>query len=52
MPSKKTKTKVAKVMKEFKSGKLHSGSKTGPKVTSKKQALAIGYAEARKKKKR
>ena len=46
------KTKIAKVMKEFEGGKLHSGSKKGPEVTSKKQALAIGYSEARKGKKK
>lgn len=40
--------KVAKVMREFAEGKLHSGSKHGPEVTSKKQAAAIGYSEARK----
>lgn len=40
-------------MKEFKAGKLHSGSKKGPKVTSKKQAIAIAISEqARKKKKK
>ena len=44
----KTAKKVGKVVKEFEAGKLHSGSKHGPKVTSKKQALAIGYSEARK----
>lgn len=40
--------KVGKVMGEFAEGKLHSGSKTGPKVTSKKQAIAIGISEAKK----
>lgn len=40
--------KVAKVMDEFKAGKLHSGSKKGPEVTSRKQAVAIGLSEARK----
>jgi hypothetical protein len=40
--------KVAKVMGEFKGGKLHSGSKDGPKVTSPKQATAIAMSEARK----
>lgn len=40
--------KVGKVMHEFKTGKLHSGSKKGPKVTSRKQAVAIGLSEARK----
>ena len=29
-------------MAEWKKGTLHSGSKTGPKVTSQKQAIAIG----------
>ena len=38
--------KVAKVMREFKGGKLHSGSKKGPKVTSRKQAVAIAMSEA------
>jgi hypothetical protein len=40
--------KIAKVMGEFKDGKLHSGSKTGPAVTSPKQAVAIAMGEARK----
>lgn len=47
--------KVAKVMREYKAGKLHSGSKKGPKVTNPKQALAIALSEQeqeRKKKKR
>jgi hypothetical protein len=35
-------------MKEWKNGELHSGSKTGPKVTSQKQAIAIGLSEAKK----
>lgn len=39
--------KVAKVMREFKSGELHSGSKTGPVVKSRKQAIAIGLSEER-----
>lgn len=43
--------KMTKVMKEYGAGELHSGSKKGPIVTSKAQALAIGYAEGRKKKK-
>lgn len=33
--------KVAQVMGEYKRGTLHSGSKTGPKVNSRKQAIAI-----------
>lgn len=40
--------KVKKVMHEFKHGTLHSGSKTGPKVTSRKQAVAIALSEQRK----
>jgi len=36
-------------MREFKEGKLHSGSKKGPVVKGKKQALAIALSEARKK---
>jgi len=42
----KGKGKVEKVMKEYKEGKLHSGSKKGPTVTSKKQAVAIAMSEA------
>lgn len=45
---KKEKGKVAKVMREFESGKLHSGSKKGPVVTNPKQGIAIALSEARK----
>lgn len=38
--------KVGKVMKEWKAGELHSGSKKGPMVTSRAQAIAIGLSEA------
>lgn len=44
----KRKTKVEKVMHEFKMGTLNSGSKKGPKVTSRKQAIAIALSEQRK----
>lgn len=40
--------KIKKVMHEFKEGELHSGSKKGPVVTSRKQATAIALSEARK----
>ena len=43
---KKAQKKVKKAMHERKKGKLKSGS--GKKVTSKKQAIAIGLSEARK----
>ena len=42
------KDKIETVMHEFKHGALHSGSDEGPKVTDKKQALAIALSEARK----
>ena len=45
------KGKVEKVMHEYKHGKLHSGSKSGPQVTKRKQAVAIALSEARKGKK-
>jgi len=48
MADKKGPKKVEKVMREFKSGELHSGSKKGPTVKSRKQAIAIGLSEARK----
>lgn len=44
--------KVEKVMHEFKEGSLHSGSAKGPKVQSRKQAIAIAISEAKRAKKR
>lgn len=44
----KKESKVEKVMHEYKEGTLHSGSKKGPKVKSRKQAVAIALSEARK----
>jgi len=46
--SKKFRGKVEKVMHEFKENNLHSGSKKGPKVKNKKQAVAIALNQARK----
>lgn len=42
LKKKKMQKKIHKVMSEFKEGDLHSGSKKGPKVKERKQALAIG----------
>jgi hypothetical protein len=41
------KGKVEKVMHEYKEKELHSGSKNGPMVKGRKQALAIALSEAR-----
>lgn len=46
MAAKKKASKVQKVMHEYKTGTLHSGSKKGPLVTSRKQAIAIAMSEA------
>jgi len=44
--SKKASAKVGRAMKERKAGTLRSG-RSGRKVTSRKQAIAIGLSEAR-----
>jgi hypothetical protein len=44
---KKAQSKVKKAMEERKQGTLKSG-RSGKKVTSRKQAIAIGLSEARK----
>ncbi|HJW14298.1 MAG TPA: DUF6496 domain-containing protein [Thermoanaerobaculia bacterium] len=44
---KKAQDKVEKAMRERKHGKLRSG-RSGKKVTSRKQAIAIGLSEARR----
>jgi hypothetical protein len=38
--------KVTKVLHEYKTGTLHSGSAQGPKVTNRRQAVAIALSEA------
>lgn len=43
----KAQEKVEKAMREMKEGKLRSGQ-SNKKVTSRKQAVAIGLSEARK----
>jgi len=55
MATKKQTSKVTKVMKEYKAGTLNTGSKKGPKVKSRKQAIAIALSvsgQAKKKKKK
>jgi len=50
MASKKAAKKVAKVMREYKAGTLHSG-KGGKVVKSREQAIAIALSEAKMSKK-
>jgi hypothetical protein len=51
--SKKAKQKrIHEEMGKFKRGKLHSGSKKGKVVTSRKQAIAISLSEAGKSRKK
>jgi type III secretory pathway component EscU len=50
--SPKMKSKVKKVMHEYKEGELHSASKKGPMVSNPKQAIAIALSEARREKKK
>jgi len=45
--SDKAQNKIGKVMEEYKEGTLKSG-RSGKKVKSRKQAVAIGISEARK----
>ena len=45
--TKRGEAKMRTTMREFKKDQLHSGSKTGPKVQSRAQAVAIGLSQAR-----
>lgn len=47
-----TQRKAHRVMSEFKHGELHSGSKHGPVVRSRKQAIAIMLSETGQTRKR
>lgn len=45
-PKKAKKKRMSEEMRKFSSGSLRSGSKSGPVVTSRKQALAISLSES------
>ena len=47
----KAKSKVKKVMHEYQENELHAGSKEGPKVKKRSQAIAIALNEPRRGKK-
>ncbi len=51
-PKKKKRAVMKHEMEKFEEGKLHSGSKKGPVVTSKDQALAISLSESGQSKKK
>jgi uncharacterized protein DUF6496 len=46
------KAKVKKVMGEFKAGELHAGSKKGPIIKDRRQAIAVAMSESGQSKKR
>ena len=46
MATKKQVAKTGKVMHEYKAGTLNTGSKTGPVVKSRKQAVALAMNQA------
>lgn len=47
MAKKSKKDKICTVIHEFKEKQLHSGSKKGPIVTNRKQAIAIAISESK-----
>jgi len=51
-PKKAKKARIKEEMHKFKEGKLHSGSKKGPVVKSRSQAIAISLSEAGSSKKK
>lgn len=46
MPVAQGREGVRQVMHEYKHGQLHSGSKRGPRVTDRRQAIAIALNQA------
>lgn len=44
--------KIRENTREMNAGQLHSGSKTGPLVRNRAQAIAISYSQVQRKKKR
>jgi hypothetical protein len=47
VPKGKGQETIKDVMHRFKHGQLHSTSKKGPKVTARKQAIAIAISESK-----
>jgi hypothetical protein len=45
-PKQAQQTRVKDELSKFEAGSLHSGSKTGPKVTDRRQTIAIALSEA------
>ena len=45
-PKKKKRARMKTEMHKFKTGTMHSGSKKGPKVKSRRQAIAIALSES------
>lgn len=52
MPKGRGQATIKDVMHRFKHGELHSGSKKGPEVKSRKQAIAIAISESKPKRRK